>query len=218
MISYLHHTNIFFRLGQVLSVIWGFTDNTISFYFTVHKIEIMKSIAVFCGSGFGTEPIFRETAYNLGALLSQKGFSLVYGGSATGLMGVLADGALENQGEVIGVLPRFLQKKEVAHTRLTQLILVDDMHQRKAKMNKLADGFIVLPGGLGTLEELFEMLTWSQLGLHQKQIVLLNIGGYYDPLLSMLQNLEHFGFLKSGNQSAFLVCDSVLACLNVFEK
>lgn len=92
------------------------------------------------------------------------------------------------------------------------------MHQRKAKMNELADGFIVLPGGLGTLEELFEMLTWSQLGLHQKQIVLLNIGGYYDPLLSLLQNLQNFGFLKSENQSAFLVCDSVLACLNVLEE
>jgi uncharacterized protein (TIGR00730 family) len=178
----------------------------------------MKRIAVFCGSSFGTEPIFREAAYNLGALLSQKGFSLVYGGSATGLMGVLADGALENQGQVIGVLPRFLQKKEVAHTRLTELILVDDMHQRKAKMNELADGFIVLPGGLGTLEELFEMLTWSQLGLHQKQIVILNVGGYYDLLLSLLQNLEDFGFLKSGNESAFSVCESVLACLNVFEK
>lgn len=178
----------------------------------------MKRIAVFCGSGFGTEPIFKEAAYDLGALLSQKGFGLVYGGSATGLMGVLADGVLENQGEVIGVLPGFLQKKEVAHIRLIQLILVDDMHQRKAKMNKLADGFIVLPGGLGTLEELFEMLTWSQLGLHQKQIVLLNISGYYDPLLSLLQNLKDFGFLKPGNESAFLVCDSVLTCLNVFEE
>lgn len=177
-----------------------------------------KKITVFCGSSFGTEVIFKETAHSLGALLSQKGYGLVYGGSATGLMGVLADGVLKNRGEVIGVLPRFLEEKEVAHAKLTKLILVDDMHQRKAKMNELADGFIILPGGLGTLEELFEILTWSQLGLHQKRIVLLNIGGYYDPLLTLLQNLEDFGFLKSRNQLAFFVCDSVVTCLNVFDK
>lgn len=177
-----------------------------------------KNIAVFCGSNLGTEQIFKESAYDLGKLLSEKGYSLIYGGSSTGLMGILADGVIENQGEVIGVLPRFLQEKEVAHTKLTQLILVDDMHQRKAKMNELADGFIVLPGGLGTLEELFEMLTWSQLGLHQKRIVLLNINSYYDSLLSLLQNLEDYGFLKSSYKLKFMVCDSVLACLDVFEK
>lgn len=177
-----------------------------------------KKIAVFCGSGFGSKPIFKETAYALGTLLSQKGIGLVYGGSATGLMGVLADGVLENQGEVIGVLPGFLKEKEVAHAKLTKLILVDDMHQRKAKMNELADGFIVLPGGLGTLEEFFEILTWSQLGLHKKRIVLFNVEGYYDPLLALLQNLEDFGFFKSRNKLAFLVCDSVADCLNAFDK
>lgn len=177
-----------------------------------------KKIAVFCGSSIGTEAIFKETAHALGALLSKKGLGLVYGGSSTGLMGVLADGVLENGGEVIGVLPRFLEEKEVAHTKLTKLILVDDMHQRKAKMNELADGFIVLPGGLGTLEELFEILTWSQLGLHKKRIILLNIGGYYDPLLTLLQNLEDFGFFKSRNKLAFFVCDSEVNCLNVFDK
>ncbi|MTH17628.1 TIGR00730 family Rossman fold protein [Flavobacterium sp. LC2016-01] len=175
-----------------------------------------KRIAVFCGSGFGNEFIFKETACSLGKLLSQKDFGLVYGGSSTGLMGAVADGVLENNGEVIGVLPQFLQKKEVAHQNLTELILVDDMHQRKAKMNLLADGFIVLPGGLGTLEELFEMLTWFQLGLHQKKIVLLNIKNFYAPLLIMIENLENFDFLKSKKESMFFVCDSVEACMDIF--
>jgi uncharacterized protein (TIGR00730 family) len=187
-------------------------------YKKIKKETMKKKIAVFCGSNFGTEQIFKESAYDLGKLLSQKEYSLIYGGSSTGLMGVLADGVIENNGEVIGILPRFLQEKEVAHTKLTQLILVEDMHQRKAKMNELADGFVVLPGGLGTLEELFEILTWSQLGLHQKRIVLLNIKGYYDPLLSLLQNLEDHGFLKLSYKLTFMVCDSVLACLDVFEK
>jgi len=178
---------------------------------------MLNKIAVFCGSGFGSKSIFREAAYELGSLLSQKDFGLVYGGSSTGLMGTLADGVIDNRGEVIGVLPRFLKEKEVAHSGLSELIMVEDMHERKAKMNFLADGFIVLPGGLGTLEELFEMLTWSQLELHQKQIIILNIDGFYNPLLALLQNLEDMGFLTLGYKTRLLVCDSVNVAVAAFE-
>lgn len=179
---------------------------------------MINRIAVFCGSSFGSVPGFRIAAYELGSLLNRKGFELVYGGSATGLMGALADGATENHGKAIGVLPKFLKEKEVAHRRLTELIMVEDMHKRKAKMNELADGFIVLPGGLGTLEELFEMLTWSQLGLHQKRIILLNIDGFYDPLLALLRNLEDMGFLKPAYKTRFLVYTSVKEAVTVFER
>lgn len=179
---------------------------------------MINRIAVFCGSSFGSKPIFKEAAYELGSLLGQKEFGLVYGGAATGLMGTLADGMIDNGGEVIGILPRFLQEKEVAHCRLTELIMVEDMHERKAKINSLANGFIALPGGLGTLEELFEMLTWSQLGLHQKQIIVLNIDGFYNPLLSLLQNLENFGFVKTGYRPALKVFDTVSDAVKEFEK
>lgn len=179
---------------------------------------MINRIAVFCGSGFGSKPTFREAAYELGSLLSQKEFGLVYGGSATGLMGALAEGVIDNGGEVIGVLPRFLKEREVAHSGLSELIMVEDMHERKAKMNSLADGFITLPGGLGTLEELFEILTWSQLGLHHKQIIVLNIGGYYNPLLALLQNLEEMGFLSARYKSRFLVCDSIGVAVSEFER
>lgn len=177
-----------------------------------------KRLAVFCGSGFGSDPAFGRAARELGKLMAQKGFGLVYGGSSTGLMGAVADAILENNGEAVGVLPKFLQEKEVAHKNLTGLLLVDDMHQRKAKINLLADGFIVLPGGLGTLEELFEMLTWFQLGLHKKKIVLANINNFYDPLLAVLENLEGYDFLKQPKGSLFAVCDSAEACVDEFLK
>lgn len=179
---------------------------------------MINRIAVFCGSSFGSMPSFRIAAYELGSLLTEKGFGLVYGGAATGLMGALADGATENYGVAIGVLPKFLKDKEVAHRRLTELIMVEDMHERKAKMTSLADGFVVLPGGLGTLEEFFEMLTWFQLGLHHKQIIVLNIDGFYNPLLVLLQNLEDMGFLRPGYKTRLLVCDSVSVAVNEFER
>jgi uncharacterized protein (TIGR00730 family) len=178
---------------------------------------MINRIAVFCGSSFGSMPSFRIAAYELGSLLSKKGFGLVYGGAATGLMGALADGATENHGEAIGVLPKFLKEKEVAHRRLTELIMVEDMHERKAKTSSLADGFIVLPGGLGTLEELFEIMTWFQLGLHHKQIIILNIAGFYNPLFALLQNLEDMGFLRPEYKTRLLVCDSVNVAVAAFE-
>ncbi|MDV7697713.1 TIGR00730 family Rossman fold protein [Chryseobacterium soli] len=169
----------------------------------------MKSITVFCGSSFGSDEIFKNQAVLLGQTLAQQNIQLVYGGSDVGLMGAVADGALQEGGKVIGVLPRFLQSKEIAHTRLTELIVVETMHERKTKMNELCDGVIVLPGGYGTLEEFFEMITWAQLGLHQKPIGILNIDSFYDDLIKLLQNMVEKGFLKQVNQEMLLISDSV---------
>lgn len=179
-------------------------------YISSHKCyKMINRIAVFCGSGFGSKKIFTDRAYELGRLLAQNHFGLVYGGSGTGLMGVVANGVIENKGEAIGVLPHFLKDREVAHPNLSQLILVADMHQRKAKMNELADAFVVLPGGLGTLEECFEILTWSQLGLHNKPVILLNLDGFYNPLLLLIENLNNHGFIKYHDIPFFYVFDNI---------
>lgn len=169
----------------------------------------MKSITVFCGSSFGSDTIFKDQAVLLGQTLAQQNIQLVYGGADVGLMGAVADGALQECGKVIGVLPRFLQSKEIAHTRLTELIVVETMHERKTKMNELCDGAIVLPGGYGTLEEFFEMITWAQLGLHQKPIGILNIDGFYNNLINLVQNMVEKGFLKQVNKEMLLISDSV---------
>jgi len=169
----------------------------------------MKRITVFCGSSFGTEDIYRSQAMALGKSLAQKGIELVYGGANVGLMGTVADGVLSEGGRVTGVLPHFLQSKEIAHEGLTELILVDSMHERKTKMNDLCDGVIALPGGFGTLEEFFEMLTWAQLGLHKKPIAVLNIDGFYDALNVLIQVMVDKGFLKAVNQEMLLVSDNI---------
>lgn len=169
----------------------------------------MKRISVFCGSSFGTDKVFQEQAYLLGRTLAAKNIALVYGGANVGLMGAVADGALQNGGEVIGVLPHFLESKEIAHTSLTQLILVETMHERKTKMDELCNGVIALPGGFGTLEEFFEMLTWAQLGLHKKPIAILNINGFYDPLLEMMQVMVNKGLLKEDNHKMILISDNI---------
>ncbi|MGL4599702.1 MAG: TIGR00730 family Rossman fold protein [Bacteroidia bacterium] len=165
----------------------------------------MKRIVVFCGSSSGTEKNYEKQAQELGALLAQKNIDLVYGGAKIGLMGAVADAVLAYQGNVIGVLPHFLSSKEIAHDQLSELILVESMHERKMKMNALSDGIIALPGGFGTLEELFEMLTWAQLGLHQKPIGLLNTDGYYNELLAFIQTMVDKGLLKKANQDMLLV-------------
>lgn len=177
-------------------------------------IKEIKRITVFCGSSFGTEAVYEKQAYELGKILAQNTIGLVYGGANVGLMGAVADGVIENGGEAIGVLPHFLEGKEIAHENLTELILVDTMHGRKTKMNELSDGVITLPGGYGTLEEFFEMLTWAQLGLHQKPIGILNINGFYDELLAFVQTMVNKGFLKSVNQDMLLVDDSIAGLLN----
>ena len=166
----------------------------------------MKRIAVFCGSSSGKNDVYREQAAATGKFLARQGIDLVFGGGKVGLMGVLADAALEAGGKVIGVIPRFLQTKEVAHDQLTELIAVETMHQRKALIHEMSDGFIALPGGYGTLEELFEMLTWGQLGLHPKPVGLLNIEGFFDHILSSLDHMVQEGFVHEINRKMVL-CD-----------
>lgn len=169
----------------------------------------MKRITVFCASSFGTEKIYEEQAIALGITLAEQNIELVYGGANVGLMGAVADGALNAGGKVIGVLPNFLRSKEIAHLGLTELILVESMHERKTKMNDLCDGVIALPGGFGTLEELFEMLTWAQLGLHKKPIAILNVNGFYDSLIALLQTMTEKGLLKEVNREMLLVSDNI---------
>jgi uncharacterized protein (TIGR00730 family) len=169
----------------------------------------MKRITVFCGSSFGTEEIYKEQAILLGQTLAKQNIELVYGGANVGLMGAVADGVLNEGGKAIGVLPNFLRSKEIAHLGLTELILVESMHERKTKMNDLCDGVIALPGGFGTLEELFEMLTWAQLGLHKKPIAILNINGFYDALITLTEVMVEKGLLKDVNQKMLLVSDNI---------
>ncbi len=169
----------------------------------------MKRITVFCGSSAGTERIYEQQAYALGKTLAQLNIGLVYGGAKVGLMGAVANGVLEHRGEAIGVLPHFLSSKEIAHEGLSELILVDTMHERKTKMHELCDGVITLPGGFGTMEELFEMLTWAQLGLHQKPIGILNVNGFYDELMALIQTMVDKGFLKPVNQRMLLIDDTI---------
>jgi uncharacterized protein (TIGR00730 family) len=165
----------------------------------------MKNITVFCGSSSGNDPIYMEQAWRLGKELARRNIRLIYGGAKVGLMGAVAEGALSERGEVIGVLPHFLRSKEIAHEGLTQLILVDSMHERKTKMHDLSDGVIALPGGFGTMEELFEMLTWAQLGLHQKPIGLLDTKGFYKFLTAQLDTMVSAGLLKEINYNMLLV-------------
>ncbi|WP_461134783.1 LOG family protein [Spirosoma lituiforme] len=169
----------------------------------------MKTITVFCGSSPGNDPLLMETAYKLGQQLAMNGIDLVYGGARVGLMGAVADGALSSKGRVIGVLPVFLQTKEIAHEGLTELVLTESMHERKLKMHELSDGAIALPGGYGTLEEYFEMLTWAQLGLHKKPVALLNVNGFYDGLLTLAKTMVASGLLKPVNREMMLVSDTI---------
>ncbi len=148
----------------------------------------MRRVCVFCGSNAGARSEYAEAARELAAMLVERKLGIVYGGGNVGLMGVLADAALERGGEVIGVIPRSLLDKEVGHRGVTELLVVETMHERKARMNDLSDAFIALPGGFGTLDEFFEVLTWSQLGFHGKPCALLNVAGYYDRMLAMLDH------------------------------
>ncbi|PSL46758.1 hypothetical protein CLV51_103740 [Chitinophaga niastensis] len=178
----------------------------------------MKRIVVFCGSSAGQDPIYTQQATLLGAALAKRNIGLVYGGAKVGLMGAVADGAINAGGEAIGVIPHFLQQKELAHEGLTALILVDTMHERKTKMNELCDGVIALPGGFGTMEELFEMLTWGQLGLHKKPIGLLNINGFYDALNQLSHTMTAKGFLTAENRDMLLCNDNIEGLLLQMEK
>lgn len=169
----------------------------------------MKSVTVFCGSSLGIDEAYQADAFLLGKLLAQQNITLVYGGAKVGIMGAVADAVLNEGGEVVGVIPNFLKTKEVAHDKLSKLIVVNTMHERKMQMQELCDGIIALPGGFGTMEELFEVLTWAQLGLHQKPIGLLNTNGFYDSLIQLLVNMVEKGFLKQINQDMLLVSNDV---------
>jgi len=174
----------------------------------------LKSICVFCGSSEGNDEAIIQEAQLLGQTMARRQIALVYGAAHIGVMGVLAEGALQEKGHVIGVIPEFLKKKEVVHLGLPELITTENMHQRKMKMHDLSDGFIALPGGMGTLEELFEILTWLQLGLHAKPIGLLNTSNFFDPLLEQLELMVKKGFLKYDNYALLLVDETIEGLLD----
>lgn len=174
----------------------------------------MKSIAVYCGSSSGNQEIYTQQAQEMGRELARRGLTLVYGGGCVGLMGTIADAVLAEGGRVIGVIPGFLADKELAHKGCTELHVVETMHQRKLLMADLADGFVALPGGFGTLEELVEVLTWGQLGLHGKPVGLLNTQGFYDALLALLDHMSDEAFLRRENRGQLLQNVGVAALLD----
>ena len=165
----------------------------------------MKSLCVYCGSNGGASPRYAEAARALARGMVEMNLSLVYGGGNVGLMGIIADEVLRLGGEVTGVIPTALVQREVAHTGLTRQFVVKDMHERKAMMASLSDGFIAMPGGMGTMEELFEMLTWSQLGIHSKRIGLLNVDGFYDSLVGFIGHATEQGFIRPQHAAMMMV-------------
>lgn len=167
----------------------------------------MATLCIYCGSNFGNDPRFLETARLVGKTIAEQKHTLVYGGGKVGLMGVVADEALAAGGKVIGIIPElFIQEeREIAHPDLTELHVVDSMHERKHKMASLADGFLALPGGIGTLEEIIEAFTWTQLGIHPKPCALLNVNGFYNPLMTLLADMVEKGFLHAEQLSQLIV-------------
>lgn len=171
-------------------------------------MQKIRSMLVYCGANSGNAPVYAETTRLFAKLLADEKIRLIYGGGSIGLMGILADAVLQNGGEVTGVIPDFLNVKEVGHPGLTELHEVQSMHERKALMEQLSDAAVALPGGFGTMDEIFEMLTWAQLGLHNKPLGLLNINGYYDPFIAQLNRMVEEGFLKQSNRDLIIVSDS----------
>ncbi len=178
----------------------------------------MHSICVFCGSSLGNDVVYEQITQATGQIIAEQGLTLVYGGGRSGLMGVVANSALEAGGKVIGVIPEALVDRELAHAELSELYVVKDMHERKTKMAELADGFIALPGGAGTLEEIFEQWTWNQLGIHQKPCAFLNINGFYDDLIKMLQTSVEHGFSQARFVDNLIVSDNIHDILAAFQK
>jgi uncharacterized protein (TIGR00730 family) len=178
----------------------------------------MKAVCVYCGSTTGARKEYLQAAYETGAALANSGLALVYGAGSTGLMGAVADGALQAGGEVIGVIPAVFNTPTLAHSRLTRLEVVDTIHIRKARMVELADAFIALPGGFGTFEELFEILTWSQIGLHHKPIGIVNVSGYFDLMLEMIQHADREGFIYSEHRDLFSAASSPQSLIEALQN
>ncbi len=178
----------------------------------------LRRLCVYCGSSSGNDPLHRTAAHALGAFLAQRGIGLVYGGGHVGLMGAVADGALSQQGEVIGVIPQSLMDKELGHGSVTQLHVVKSMHERKQLMVDLSDGFIALPGGFGTLDELFETLTWLQLSFHDKPVGLLNVGGFFDGLIDFIGHMTRSGFIRQEHAASLLAASSADTLLTQMEE
>lgn len=181
---------------------------------------LMKQVCIFCGSYAGAQPMYMEAAHAIGLGLAERSIGLVYGGGRVGLMGAIADGTIAGGGYVTGVIPQSLVDRELAHKGLNELHIVTSMHERKAMMAQIAEGFIALPGGFGTLDELFEIITWAQLGFHRKPIALLNVGGYFNPLLAFIAHMATKGFIKPEHSTAMLVkaeVDDLLDTLLAYE-
>ncbi|KKW79244.1 hypothetical protein AAV96_08630 [Acinetobacter sp. AG1] len=176
----------------------------------------MNSICVFCGSSLGNDPIYQQIAQATGLAIAQQGQTLVYGGGRSGLMGVVADSAIAAGGQVIGIIPQALVDRELAHTGLTELYVVKDMHERKTKMAELADAFVALPGGAGTMEEIFEQWTWNQLGIHQKPCAFLNVEGFYGGLIQTIQDSVDRGFSQARFVENLIVADNIGEILTAF--
>jgi len=178
----------------------------------------INAICVYCGSSPGTEPAFIEAAQKLGKILAENGVQLIYGGGSVGLMGALAESVLEHGGQVTGIIPEFLTKRERPRRLAQELIVTRDMHERKRKMFELADAFVAMPGGVGTLEELVEQLTWVQLGRHKKPILLANINGFWDPLCALLDHMKALEFIRSDLDFDLLVAAKVADILPMLQK
>ena len=177
----------------------------------------MKAILVYCGANSGNKPIYKETAKNLGLIFVKKGIRLIYGGGSLGLMGEISTTVMENGGEVTGIIPHFLDKLEVGNPNLSEVIKVDTMHQRKALMEELCDAIITIPGGYGSMDELFEIMSWSQLGLHNKPVGLLNVNHFYDHLIQQLDVMVEEGFLRAENRTLLIVDESIDGLLSKME-
>jgi uncharacterized protein (TIGR00730 family) len=165
----------------------------------------MKNVVVFCGASLGNKQAYYDHAYTLGRILANNGITVVFGGGKVGMMGALAEGAIHHDGMVIGVIPTFLRTKEIAHEEVSQLIVVESMHERKMRMHELSDAIIAMPGGWGTMEELFEMMTWAQLGLHAKPIGILNVNGFFDPFMALIDKMVDEGFIRAEYREMLVV-------------
>jgi hypothetical protein len=172
-------------------------------------MALTKSLCVYCGSSFGNSPLFAEAATDLGQEMAQRGIKLIYGGGRVGLMGKVADAVMANGGEVIGIIPKHLEDAEVGHRGLSELKVVDSMHTRKRLMFDLSDAFVVLPGGPGTLDEAFEVITWRQLKLHDKPVIIVNIDGYWDKFVELFDHVINSGFARPATRQHFSVVNSI---------